>query len=203
MPNKKKKDKESSLIELSINQGGYFTAHQALKLGYSYRAQSYYLETGYWVKEDRALYRVNFLPYQKDDELIKAYFWTRDKNDIPQAVISHESAAMVHNIGEIIPNEIHLTVPKSFRKKPPNKYNLYKSNIAKNEIENKDFFKVTTPIRTITDLVHKIDQEQLAKIIEDSYHKGLINQHNIELANVSDSLKRKLLALFVIIRNKS
>ena len=139
MPNKKKKDKESSLIELSINQGGYFTAHQALKLGYSYRAQSYYLETGYWVKEDRALYRVNFLPYQKDDELIKAYFWTRDKNDIPQAVISHESAAMVHNIGEIIPKEIHLTVPKSFRKKPQNKYKLYKANIAKSEIENKDF----------------------------------------------------------------
>ena len=203
MQNKNTINKEKKLVELAISQGGYFTAKQALKLGYSYRAQSYYLETGYWVKEDRALYKVNFLPYQKDDELIKAYFWTRDKNDIPQAVISHESAAMVHNIGEIIPKEIHLTVPKSFRKKPPNKYKLYKANIVKNEIENKDFFKVTTPIRTITDLVHKIDQEQLTKIIEDSYHKGLINQHDIELANVRDGLKRKLLALFVIVRNKS
>ena len=203
MPNKKKKDKESSLIELSINQSGYFTACQALKLGYSYRAQSYYLETDYWIKEDRSLYRFNFLPYQKNDDLIKACFWSRNKNDIPQAVISHESAAMVHDLGEIIPKKIHLTVPKSFRKEPPTKYQIYKENIANSEIESKEFFKVTTPIKTIVDLIQKIDQEQLAKIIEDAYHKGLITQHAIEQANINDSLKRKLLALFVIVRNKS
>ena len=203
MHSKRKKDKESSLIKLSINQGGYFTAKQALKLGYSYRAQSYYLETGYWVKEDRALYRVHFLPYQKNDELIKAYFWSRDKKDIPQAVISHESAIMVHDLGEIIPKKIHLTVPKSFRKKPLEKYLIYKANIVKNEIENKDFFKVTTVIKTITDLVNNIDQEQLAKIIGGSYDRGLISQHDIELANVNDVIKRKLLSLLAIARNQN
>lgn len=203
MSNRIKKDKQSKLIELSIGQGGYFTAKQALKLGYSYRAQSYYLETDHWVKADRALYRVNFLPYQKNDELIKAYFWSRDQNDIPQAVISHESAIMIHGLGEIIPKKIHLTVPKSFRKKPPSKYEIYKANISKNEIENKEFFKVTSPIRTIIDLTNKIDEDQLVKIIEDSYHRGLISQHDIELANTNDNLKRKLLVLFVMIRNKN
>ena len=101
------------------------------------------------------------------------------------------------NLGEIIPKKIHLTVPKSFRKKSPTKYQIYKANVAKNEIEKKEFFKTTTLVKTITDLVQQIDQEQLIKIISNAYYKGLITQHDIELANVSDSLKRKLLALFV------
>ncbi len=202
MQSKKKTNKEKELIELAISQGGYFTAKQALKFGYSYRAQNYYVETKQWLKEDRALYRFSFLPILKEDELIKAYFWSRDKRDIPQAVISHESALSVYGIGEVISDKINLTIPKSFRKKAPKKYLIYKADLINKEIEKRDSFKVTNVVKTIIDLVEKLDTEQLKKIVEDVYKKGLLSQHEIELSNSSVEVKRKLLSIFAQVRNK-
>jgi predicted transcriptional regulator of viral defense system len=202
MQSKNKINKEKKLIELAISQGGYFTAKQALKFGYSYRAQNYYVETKQWLKEDRALYRFNFLPFSKEDELIKACFWSRDKKDIPQAVISHESALSVHGVGEVISDKVNLTVPKSFRKKPPKKYLIYKVDLTNKEIEEKDFFRVTSVIRTVADIAEKVDPEQLKKIVEDAYKKGLLSQHEIELSNSSVEVKRKLLSVFAQVRSK-
>ena len=202
MQGKNKINKEKELIELAISQGGYFTTKQALKLGYSYRAQNYYLETQQWLKEDRALYRFSFLPFSKEDEFIKASFWSRDKKDIPQAVISHESALLVHQVGEIIPDKISFTVPKSFRKKSPRKYLIYKADLVNKEFEKRDSFKVTNVIKTIIDLAERIDPEQLKKIIEDAYKKGLVNQHEIELSASSSEIKRKLLSVFAQVRSK-
>lgn len=201
MQNKNTSNKEKKLIELAISQGGYFTAKQALKTGYSYRAQNYHLETRAWLKEDRALYRFNFLPHSKEDELIKAYFWSRDKKDIPQAVISHESALFIYGLGELIPDKINLTVPKSFRKKTPKKYLIHKNDLTKKEIEKKDCYKITTIVKTIIDLVEKIDPEQLRKTIEDAYKKGLISQHEIESSNTNIENKRKLLSIFANVKS--
>ncbi len=202
MQSKKVINKEKKLIELAISQGGYFTAKQALNLGYSYRAQNYYVETKQWLKKDRALYRFSFLPVLKEDELIKACFWSRDKKDIPQAVISHESAISVYGIGEIIPDKISLTVSKSFRKKPPKKYLIYKTDLINKEIEKKDFFRVTSIVKTIIDIAEKFDTEQLKKTVEDTYKKGLLSQNEIELSNTSVEIKKKLLSIFAEVRNK-
>ena len=202
MQNKNIANKEKKLIELAISQGGYFTANQALKLGYSYRAQNYYVETKQWLKEDRALYRFSFLPTLKEDELIKACFWSRDKKDIPQAVISHESALLVHQVGEIIPDKISFTVSKLFRKKPPKKYLIYKADLVNKEIEKRDSFKVTNVVKTIIDVTESIDPEQLKKIVEDAYKKGLLSQDKIELSTTSSEIKRKLLSIFAEVRNK-
>ncbi len=202
MQSKNKTNKEKELIELAISQGGYFTAKQALKFGYSYRAQNYYVETKQWLKEDRALYRFSFLPILKEDELIKAYFWSRDKKDIPQAVISHESALSVHGLGEIISDKVNLTVPKSFRKKAPRKYLIHKADLTNKEIEKRDSFKVTNVVKTIIDVTENVDPEQLKKIVEDAYKKGLISQREIELSNTNVEVKRKLLSVFAQVRNK-
>jgi len=202
MQSKKKINKEKKLIELAISQGGYFTAKQALRFGYSYRAQNYYVEAKQWLKEDRALYRFNFLPFSKEDEFIKACFWSRDKKDIPQAVVSHESALSVHGIGEVISDKINLTVPKSFRKKAPRKYLIYKADLVNKEVEKRDSFKVTNIVKTIIDVTEDLDPEQLKKIVEDAYKKGLISQHEIELSNTSVEIKRKLLSVFAQVRSK-
>lgn len=87
--------KEKRLIEIAIDKGGYFTSKQALKCGYSHRVQKYHVETRHWIKEDRGLFRLDFL-HSKYDEYFKAIFLTRDRNDIPQGVISHESALFIY-----------------------------------------------------------------------------------------------------------
>lgn len=193
MLKKLKRNKEKDLLKIAISQGGYFTAKQALKAGFSYRAQKYYIETKHWVKAGRALYRFDFIPFSKYDEYIKTSFWSRDKDDNPQAVISHKSALEVHGIGDIIPGKIYFTVPKTFRKKMIRSYICHKEELAKKDIENREGFKVTTPVKAIIDITEKVDPEQLKKAIYDAYMKGLISQNDIEEARINDLIKRKLL----------
>ena len=190
------KNKKRKLFELISSQGGYFTARQALKIGYSYRNQKYNLETGEWIRTGYGVYRLSNFPISEYSELIELSFWSRDKNDKPQAVISHESALSVHKLGEIIPAKVCFIPQKTFRKKIPKNYKCYKAALEENEIEEKEGFKVTTPIKTIIDVSEKIDSEQLTKVILDAYQKGFINQHVIEKANTSDEIKRRLLSIF-------
>ena len=190
------KNKKRNLFELISSQGGYFTSRQALKIRYSYRSQKYNLETGEWIKAGYGLYRLSNYPISEYSELIELSFWSRNKNDKPQAIVSHQSALYVHKLGEIIPAKVFFTVPKTFRKKIPKNYTCYKSTLEKDETEEKEGFKVTTPIKTIIDVSEKIDLEQLEKVIFDAYKKGFINQHVIEKANTSDQTKRKLLNVF-------
>lgn len=190
------KNKKRKSFELMSSQGGYFTARQAFKIGYSYRSQKYNHETGEWIKTGYGLYRHSNYPTPEYPELIELYFWSRDKNDNPQAVISHQSALSVHKLGDIIPAKVCFTAPKTFRKKIPENYICHKAALGKDEIEKKEGFKVTTPIKTIIDVSEKIDLEQLEKVVIDAYQKGFINQYLIEKSNASDGIKRKLLNVF-------
>lgn len=190
------KNKKRKLFELISSQGGYFTARQALKIGYSYRSQKYNLEVGEWIKVGYSSYKLSNYPISEYSELIELCFWSRDKNDEPQAIISHQSALSVHKLGEVISAKVCFTVPKTFRKKIPKNYICYKSTLEKDEIEDKEGFRVTTPIKTIIDVSERIDLEQLEKVVLDAYQKGFINQHVIEKANTLDQTKRRLLNTF-------
>ena len=196
MKHKETRKKEKALIEVANAQGGYFTAKQALRCGYSHRIQKYHVETKHWIKEDRGLFRFDFL-YSKYDEYFKAIFITRDRNDLPQGVISHESALFIHELGEIIPHKVHITVPKTYRKKfTEKKYSIFKEDLEQNEITNKEGIPLTTPIKSIIDVFERIDLEQIEKIINEASKKGYVNQHIIETSRTQDETKRKLLNIF-------
>jgi hypothetical protein len=47
-----------ALYRLAAGQAGFFTAAQALGLGYSYQAQKYHVDHGNWVRVDRGIFVV-------------------------------------------------------------------------------------------------------------------------------------------------
>jgi len=100
------KKTEKKLLEIAQKQGGYFTSGQALNAGYSYRLQSYHKEQKHWKEIDTGLYKLTNLPVSEYDDLIRWSLWSRDKKGNPQAVISHESALVVHELGDVMPAKV-------------------------------------------------------------------------------------------------
>jgi predicted transcriptional regulator of viral defense system len=98
------------LTELASTQSGYFTAAQARERGYSYSQQSFHTGRGNWLRVERNLYRLPHWPIGLHDDLVRAALWSQQR-----AVVSHESAARVHGLGEIDPLRTHVTVPPGFR----------------------------------------------------------------------------------------
>src|SRR5439155_9052844 len=108
-----------TLLTKALEQGGYFTAKQAREAGYGYPHLDYHVSTGNFERVEHGLYRLTSLPPGDHDDLIRLSLWSRNRDDEPQAVVSHESALVLHELTELLPGVTHVTVPPKFRKASP------------------------------------------------------------------------------------
>lgn len=182
------------LTALATEQGGYFTAKQAQEYGYDYPYLQYHLKAGNFERSGHGLYRLPVVPPSEYDDLIRLSFWSRDRKDVPQGVFSHETALGLHELGELLPKKIHLTVGPAFRKQAPKGCVLHKSKLNKDEIEERSGFNVTTPLRTLIDIATgTTSQEQLDKAVAEALAKGLVRKKSL-LEAVKDEPKLNRLA---------
>ncbi len=175
-------DKRKNLFQIAASQQGHFTAKQALVCGYSHRTQYYHKEKGHWAEIDRGVFRLTNYPVSPDEDLVRWSLWSRNREDVPQAVISHETALSVHELGDVMPAKTHLTVPPAFRKKPSGGCVLHKKILSPEDIEKRDGFMVTIPLRTIVDVAEEgMSNEYIEQALRDAFSKGiLVSAHIIE-----------------------
>jgi predicted transcriptional regulator of viral defense system len=164
-----RRDLRRSLFRLAADQGGYFTAAQAKKIGYSYPAQAHHVSARNWLRIDRGLFRlVEWIPNVHDD-LIRWTLWSRDR-----AVVSHESALSVHDIGEFESARVHLTVPPGFSMQDP-AVALHRADLADSDVVERTGFKLTTVIRSLVDIAAlSAEEDQLARAIQEAREGGLL-----------------------------
>lgn len=178
------------LQKIITKQSGYFTAKQALKAEYSYRLQYYHKSLGHWNEIDRGVFRLDGYPESIYDEFIRWSLWSRNRKDVPQGTISHDSALSMYELGDVLPTKIHLTVPKTFRKKAPQGCILHKNIIKPDEIERYSGFSMTKPLKTIIDVTESgYDISHLAKVIKDALDKGILRPLHFKNVYMSKTVK--------------
>ena len=163
-----RQDLRRALFRLAVTQAGYFTAAQAREIGYSYQAQHYHTQRGNWVRVDRGLYRLFVWPVGVHDGLVRWTLWAGD-----EAVVSHETALNVHEIGEFNPARVHLTVPRGFSKRSVGVV-IHTAALDRADVEQREGFRVTTPLRTLIDVAVGADGDQLDRAIEEARDVGVL-----------------------------
>ncbi len=172
MPKLKTKNREERLYALAESQGGYFTSADAKSAGYSHPLQHFHIRRGNWIRVERGIYRLKRFPTVDHEDLIRWWLWSQKRG-----VISHESAAEMYDLGDILPSQAHLTVPVNFRKKAVKGVVLHKADLELGDIEKRDGLPVTTPLRTILDLAQQhLEPERLTAVVKDAVHKGLLDR---------------------------
>jgi predicted transcriptional regulator of viral defense system len=165
------------LFSTALEQGGYFTAKQAKDAGYNYPHLDYHVRRGNFVRMGHGLYRLPELPTSEHDDLIRLSLWSRDRQDQPQAVVSHQSALVLHELSDLLPTKTYLTVPPGFRKKAPEGCALHKEALPPSDVEERQGFRATTPLRTLLDVARgEISQEQLERAVTDALDRGLVRR---------------------------
>jgi predicted transcriptional regulator of viral defense system len=157
------------LFNLAADQGGYFTAAQAKKAGYSYPAQAHHVGAGNWLRIDRGLFRLTEWVPNVNDDLIRWTLWSRGR-----AVTSHESALSVHGVGEFESARVHLTVPPGFSMRDP-AVALHHADLADSDVVERTGFRLTTVIRSLVDIAGlSAEEDQLARAIQEAHEGGLL-----------------------------
>ena len=60
-----------TLYQIAVEQGGYFTASQALQAGYAYSQQHFHRQRGNWLQIERAIFRLrDFVPAEREDLIL-------------------------------------------------------------------------------------------------------------------------------------
>jgi predicted transcriptional regulator of viral defense system len=138
------------LFDVAAAQQGYFTAAQARACGYRAALLSHHARAGRFLRVRRGLYRFREYPSSPREEVMAA--WLAAGPD--RAIVSHESALDLLDLSDVIPNAIHLTVPRSRRGlvAPPGV--LLHTTVRpprRDETTEREGIRLTGPLRTILD----------------------------------------------------
>lgn len=186
--------KNSQLFEIAETQQGYFTAKQAESVGFLPTNYQHHVGTGAWIREDRGIYRLRNFPYSQVAAQYAFYsLWSRDRNDKPQGVYSHETALAIFELSDVNPSKIHMTVPTAFRKsaKTPEILKLYYKNLNQSDIQSRDGFMVTKPLKTILDLMEDktTSLEFVEQALIEGIIRGLIHLKALESDRIPESIR--------------
>jgi predicted transcriptional regulator of viral defense system len=104
-------------------------------------------------------------PATEGSEFVLWILWSRDKKGNPQGVWSHQTALDIHDISDIMPSKMHMSVTLTFRKRVaiPKHVKLHLSTLARSDVETWQGHQVTTPLRTLIDVIEEgiVPEEQI------------------------------------------
>jgi predicted transcriptional regulator of viral defense system len=162
------------LFWTASTQQGYFSTAQAADCGFSRFLLSRGVDTGRYLRIRRGLYRLRAYPTSPREEVVAA--WLALGKD--SSVVSHESALELLDLSDVIPNAIHLTVPRSRRnlpKLPGVAIHTRSKPFGPREVIVRDGIRLTSAGRTILDAAEMgTAPEQIEMAIEQAIRRGLI-----------------------------
>jgi predicted transcriptional regulator of viral defense system len=122
--------------------------------------------------------------------------WSRNRQDEPQGVFSHATALALHELSDVMPAKLHMTVPPGFRRMVaiPEVLRLHRARLADRDIQTIDGVRVTTPLRTLLDVIAEgaIAQELLVQTVDQALRRGAVMRRQLESARVSTRARQRL-----------
>lgn len=136
------------------------------------------IKVGNWIREHRGIYRLGDDPTAERPDLMMGYLWSR--REVPEGTYSHETALRLHELSDLLPSKLHMSVPREFRRnsKLPEILALHRAYLDPDEVQEMHGLRVTRPLRTGVDLVGggHIDRSQLKQVVDEAIRRGLIRK---------------------------
>ena len=181
-PNGKRPQKDQ-LYEQGSLQGGYFTIEQARDAGFSRQLLRHMQQKGELRRPMRGIYRWTYFPPLEEEEFILLWLWSRQKG-----VFSHETSLFLHTLSDVLPSNIHMTVPKSWSKRRlrhPANLILHYADLVEGETSWFGVVKVTKPLRTLSDCQQvNLQTQWFQQAVEEGLKRGLFSKEELQENNL-------------------
>lgn len=173
-------ERENSLYAIASGQQGFFTYKQAMAAGYAQRTHSYHVGTGAWVREHRGIYRLARFPVSPEAQYVIWSLWSRGHSDVPQGVYCRQTALSLYDLSDLNPAKLHMSVPLRFRRyvNPPDLLVLHRDEIPTEDIEHRQGYCLTRPLRTILDLAQ--EESEFRDHLQQALARGMITRSEIQ-----------------------
>lgn len=168
----------ADLYELAAGQAGYFSAKQASGIGYSLPHLQYHLDHGKLERVQRGIFRLVQFPASTHDELVPDWLWSNSLG-----VFSHDTALMLHQLSDALPDNVHLTVPSTWRRrrmKVRPGLVLHYGDVPAGDRTWNGPVPVTTPLRTVADCaLDALNPELVEQARTQALARGLFTEEQL------------------------
>jgi len=141
----------NSLFEVALGQDGHFTTAQAALSGYSRPLLHKHLGGGRIVRVRRGIYRLVHFPTSDRENLVVSWLWSQQAG-----VFSHETALALHDLCDVLPDKLHLTLPARWRRRrlrAPAGLVLHFADVTERDRSSFGAVPITAALRTLMDCI--------------------------------------------------
>jgi len=168
------------LFGIAAGQQGHFTARQAAACGFRTDLLTYHTRQGRFTRVHRGVYRLRDYPSSPREEVVAAWLALGKE----RAVVSHASALDLLDLSDIIPDAVHLSVPRSRRHLPdlPGvKIHTTSRPFGPSDVIEREGVRLTAVPRTILDAAEAgAGPEQIDLAIRQALDRGLTTRPRLE-----------------------
>lgn len=162
------------LYSTTESQGGYFTAGQALEAGMDRSTLRHHARPGgRYERVGRGVYRLRQFPTSPLEHVVAAWLPLRPAG----GVVSHESALELYDLADVIPDAVHISVPRSQRGQRPRagvRLHTLARPLTDDEVREVSGMETTSPEQTIVDCIDGGTQpEQVELAIRQALQRAL------------------------------
>ena len=173
------------LFEIAAAQDGLFTTQQAAEAGYSPQLLAHHLGAWRMLRVRRGIYRLIHFPAGDHEDLTAIWLWSKHAS-----VFSHQTALALHDLSDVLPSQVHLTLPAAWHKRRlrvPDGVVLHYGDVPESDRRWFGPVPATAPMRTLQDCAgERLPPEILRGAGADALHRGLVTRD--ELAAVEEAL---------------
>jgi len=161
------------LFDTASAQDGYFTTRQAGEAGYSGPLLGRYLRNGKVVRVRHGIYRLVHYPASEHENLVVVWLWSGQ-----QGVFSHETALALHDLSDVLPAVVHITLPVAWKQRRltvPAGVVLHHADVPVGERSWFGAIPVTAPKRTLADCISAgVPPDLVGQAHGEAVRRGLI-----------------------------
>lgn len=185
-----KRQWDTVLYEIAESQSGYFTAAQARAAGVHQVRLVQLARQGDIDRQTRGVYRFTRFPVSQLGHYMAAVLWPQVRRPDVVGVVSHQTALSIHELSDVNPARIHVTLPTGvrLRRAVPKMLVIHYADLGPDDVETVEGVPVTTPVRTIRDAhTSQLGSEIVSTAIADGRRSGKLGRGE------ADALERELL----------
>lgn len=125
------------------------------------------------VRARRGVYRLVHFPASDHEDLVVLWLWSEQSG-----VFSHETALALHDLSDVLPGKVHLTLPASWhrrRLRAPAGLVLHFADVGDDDRASFSAVPMTAPLRTIRDCIEaNVAPSLVRQAILQARRRGLI-----------------------------
>lgn len=166
------------LLELANGQYGYVTPDDARSGGVDPAQLRLMHHRGVLERVAHGLYRFPVVPSGPLDQYMEAVLWTRTP-----AQLSHETALDLHDLCDVNPAQIHVTVPAAYRlrRSMPDTYRLHRRDLSADDITRHEGVPMVSVRRAILDGIETgLGWHLIEQALETARRRGLLSRSELD-----------------------